>query len=354
MKNHPGGSMSTSGNTTAGGYPDYTNYCTAIDHGQFEENFRCASIFDGVGAGTHLNGLTELGQRAMFHTIGRPNVYTYSKNGSFEYDTLSSCPAEYTLDHIGYSAMKYDITDMGACKFPEMRAQWNSQVPLEQAEKHDASLLCYLPAMAGPCTRGNAAGSGGEVQLGTLQTPVAVTGLGPQNLPLVAPGPANPSGTATSIFEYMTRGVQAMESFNLPVNGNVTGFVPNAVRWKMMNSAYANNADLSGVAGSNHFGGGALNGTCGPNVMMRCGFEVRSNNCIKQVGSVTVGTNTYPVYRVLWVWKPGFSSTHKLYMSMNGVQVNTPTARGDIRMSISGAAVSRAEGVVVGYIYFPN
>lgn len=349
-----GGSLSTGGNTTAGGYPDYSQYCTAIDRGQFEENLRCAGIFEGVGMGGHLNGLVDIGQTARFHTIGRPNVYTYVKNGDIEYDTLSSCVAEYKLDRIDYSAMKYDVTDTGACKVPEMRREWMAQVPLEHSEKHDANLLCFLPSMAGPCTRGNAAGAGGDVQLGTPTAPVAVSGAS-TTLPPVSASAANPSGAAVNIFEYMTRGMQAMESFNLPVDGGrVTGFVPAAVRWKMMNSEAANNASVSGVPGLSALGGGLLNGSCGMNIMMRCGFEVRSSNCIKQVGTITVGTQTYPVYRVLWVWKPGFSSTHRLYMAMNGERVNTPTSRADIRMSISGAAVSRSEGVVVGHIYFAN
>jgi hypothetical protein len=345
------GIMATGGNTTAGGYPDYTQYCTLVDTNQFEDNLICNSIFEGIGKGGHLNGAKDLGQVVRFWTVGKPNVNAYVKNGGFEYDTLSACPVDYKLDKIRYSAHKFDISDTGACKFPEMRSNWLMEVPRVHAQAFDADILCFLPSMAGACSRGNNAGSTRDIALGTATAPVAVSSAS-TNLPTAPVGPQNLSGKAVNIFEYMTRGQQAMESFNLPINNNVTALIPNAVRWRMINSELANNAMVSGGSGVGYLGGGPLNGYCGDTIAMRCGFEVRSSNCIKEVGNITVNGNTYKVYRIIWVWAPGLSTVNRAYRSMDNVAINSPMARADIRMSISGAAVSRSEGVDVGYIYF--
>jgi hypothetical protein len=332
-----GGSISTGGVTTAGNYPDYTQYCTPIDRKQFEEVFWCNSLFEGVGSGGMLNGLTELGQTARFWTRGRPNIYSYVKNGAMEFDNLSACPVDYKLDTIRYSAMKYDVTDEGNCMMPMMRKAWQEDVPKVHSEKFDQTLLCTLPSEAAACTQGNAAGATHDLKLGTISAPTLITARS---------GVLAPAG-AVSVFEYMTRGIQAMSSYRIPTNNNVISFIPDALRFMMMNSDLMNNAQLNGQGVA--WLGTMMNGAC-DGLSLRCGHEVRASQCIQQVGTFDVAGVTKPVYRVLWLWKPGFSAINKSYRMLNGEYAGTPMGRLDVRMTISGAAVQRREGIAVGYV----
>lgn len=333
-----GTSIHTGGNTTAGNYTDWSQYCTAQDRKQFEDTFFCTSLFEGVGTSGKLNGLNDLGQTARFWTMGQPNVYDYVKNGAMEFDTLSACPVDYKLDRIRYSAMKYDITDSGACMLPMAMSHWKEEVPKAQSRAFDSGLLCTLPAEAAACTQGNNAGSARDIELGTDTNPVRISKRS---------GASVPAG-AVNIFEYMSRGVQAISSFNLPTTNAVVSYVPEAMRFAMQNSDLANTYQLNGQ-GVAHFGT-ALNGMC-DSISLRCGHEVRASNCITKVGNEQAAPNR-PIYRVMWIWKSGFSAVNTT-PSSGGVFDNEPVgpmARLAIRMTISGAAISRREGVAVGYV----
>jgi len=332
-----GKSISTGGATTAGNYPGFEQYCTPTDRKQFEELFWCSSLFEGVGSGGQLNGLTELGQTARYWTRGRPNIYSYVKNGGLEFDTLSSCPVDYKLDTIRYSATKYDLTDEGACMYPMMRKAWQEDVPKVHSEKFDSTLLCTLPAEASACTQGNTAGAGKDLKLGTIAAPVLVT---------ARYGTAAPAGSV-SIWEFMTRGIQAMSSFRIPTSNNIITYIPDALRFMMQNSDLMNNAQLNGQGVA--WLGTMMNGMC-DGLSLRCGNEVRASQCIQAVGTFDIAGVPKPVYRVLWLWKPGFSSVNKPYRMLNGEHAGSPMGRLDIRMTISGAAVQRREGIAVGYV----
>jgi hypothetical protein len=325
--------------TTAGNYPDYSAYCTPTDTKKFLTTFWCTSRFEDVGRAGILNGLTELGHTARYHTMGNPTVHDFVKNGALSFDTLSSCPVDYKLDTIRYSAMKFDLTDTGACRFPEMRREWQDRVPRMHSEQFDSRLLCQLPAFAASCTQGSAAGAAGSVNLGTLSAPVPVSGAIGANLP----------AGVSNIFEYMTRGVQVIGSFRIPVERGITAFVPDEIRWLMINSDYAVDASINGAGSS--WMGTALNGFCGDRISMRCSAEVRASTCIHPVGSIDVSGSPRPVYRILWLWNDGFSAVNRSYMMRNGLPAGTPLGQVDVRMTISGAAVSHREGVAVGYVY---
>lgn len=332
--------MQTGGSTTAGGYPDYTKFCTPRDTKQFIDKFWCTSLFEGVPMGKMLSGLTELGQTVRFYTSGKPNVYNYVKNGGMQFDVLSACPVDYKLDKIRYSAYKYDLTDVNNCMYPELRRKWREDVPKVHAEKFDSDVLCTLPTFASACTQGNHAGASGDVQLGTDVSPVAVSNK------------LNPPTGTVSIFEYLTRGPEVMGTFNLPTNGTVIAFVPDKVKMFMLNSEYANNAGVNGQGSA--WIGTFANGYCGDAISMRCGAEVRSSTCIKKVGTFDVNGVPKPVYRIIWLWKPGFSAVNLPKQMIDGEYAGSPMGRLDIRMTISGAAVSHREGVVVGYIYLAD
>lgn len=332
--------MQTGGATTAGGYPDYSQYCTPTDTKQFLDKFWCTSMFEGVGSGGVLGNLKDLGATARYYTRGRPNVYNYVKNGGLEFDLASACPIDYKLDTIRYSAYKYDVGDQNMCMVPQLRSQWQQDVPKAHSEKFDSTVLCTLPSFGSACTTGNAAGAGGDIELGTLASPVGVSGK------------LTPPTDAVSIFEYMTRGPEAIGSFRLPTTNNIISFVPDKIRWLMVNSEFSNNAQVNGQGTA--WTGSFMNGYCGDTVSMRCGAEIRSSTCINKVGTIDIGGVLKPVYRIIWLWKPGFSAVNRDYLMMNGESAGVPMARLDIRMTISGAAVSHREGVAVGYIYIAD
>lgn len=337
--------MSSGSATTAGGYPDYSAYCTPSDTNKFLDVFWCTSLFEGVGRSNILTGLKGLGQTVRYHTFGTPTVHDYVKNGGMQFDTVSSCAVDFKLDTIRYSAMKYDVTDeKDACMFPAMRSEWQSRAPKVHSEQFDSRLMCTLPTFASACTVGNAAGAGGDVKLGTELTPVPVSGKLGVNIP----------AGATSVFEYMTRGQEVIGSFRLPTQGTIISYIPDKLRWLMINSEFGNNAQINGASGTTWMGGGPLNGYCGDSVTMRCGHEVRSSTCINKVADIVVGGVSKAVYRILWIWKDGFSSKNDSHMMMNGERGVQPMSRLDIRMTISGAAVSHREGVAVGYVYIAD
>jgi len=335
--------MQSGTSTTAGGYPDYSAYCTPTDTKQFLETFWCSSLFENVGVGGQLTGLKELGQTVRFHTFGRPNVYEYRKNGAMEFDTASSCPVDYKLDRIMYSAFKFDETDVNTCQLPMLRKEWQNRVPMVHSEVFDSRLLCQLPAFAASCTQGTNAGAGNDINLGSLSQPVPIS---------KRHGIHVPAG-AVSVWEYMTRGVQAIQSFRIPSRDGFVAFVPEAVKYAMLNSDLANSADLNG-SGVSFLGTGPLNGFCGNAISMRCGAEVRASNCIQKVGDITISGTPRPIWRIIWVWRSGLSTKNDVYLTKNDLPAGTPMGRLDVRMTITGAAVSHREGVAVGYVYLAD